>query len=199
MDLLRSASVPIVEIWDLNTSPLDMSVGFNHFDCGFEMGRFLIGRGRKRVGYVGASNTGPGLGAERLLGLEKSLDDAGLALVATEILKDTPRFYAGFYGTENLINRQQDLDTIYFQNDAMAIGGLFYCQAHGLRVPDDIGVAGWGGLEVASILPIRLTTTSVSTRTVGQRAAEALMARLRDEPSDDVHIVPTRLVPGSTV
>ena len=35
MEMLRSAGIPVVEIWDLNSSPLDMSVGINHFDSGF--------------------------------------------------------------------------------------------------------------------------------------------------------------------
>ena len=50
VDLLRSAAAPVVEIWDLTTSPIDMSVGFSHFDCGAEMGQFLLRRGRRRAG-----------------------------------------------------------------------------------------------------------------------------------------------------
>ena len=34
VELLRQAAMPVVEIWDLTTSPIDMSVGFSHHDCG---------------------------------------------------------------------------------------------------------------------------------------------------------------------
>ena len=50
VDLLRDAAIPVVEIWDLTTSPIDMAVGFSHVDCGMEMGRFLVSRGRRRAG-----------------------------------------------------------------------------------------------------------------------------------------------------
>lgn len=199
IELLRSHSVPVVEIWNLNTSPLDVSVGFNHFDCGHEMGRYIIGRGRKRIAYVGAEAGSASTAAVRLEGFDHALHSAGTELVTSEILIDRPGFYAGYYGTETVLNRVGGLDAIYYQDDAMAVGGLFYCRSRGLNVPGDIGIAGWGGMEVASVLPQRLTTTTVATQSLGKSAAEALMARIRSEPVRDVIVVPTRLVPGSTI
>jgi LacI family gluconate utilization system Gnt-I transcriptional repressor len=81
----------------------------------------------------------------------------------------------------------------------MAIGGLAFCQSRGLSVPEDIGIAGWGGMEAASILQKRLTTTVVPTTSIGKAAAEALVAKLKGEPVQTVTFVPTRLVPGETV
>lgn len=199
LDLIRSQSIPVVEIWNLNTSPIDISVGFNPHDSGFEMGRFMITRGRRRIAYVGAEANTPGTGALRLNGFEEALAIAGHPLSAREIVIDKPGFYAGYYGTELVLNRTADIDAVYYQDDAMAVGGLFYCQSKGLGVPGDIGIAGWGGMEVASVLPQRLTTTHVATEALGKAAAEALIARLREEPCDDVIVIPTRLVPGSTV
>lgn len=196
--LLRQAASPVVEIWDLAPSPIDMSVGFSHFDCGAEMAQFLIRRGRRRPGYVGALARADAMGAARLAGFETALASAGHPLIAREILHDAPGFYAGYYGLETLLSRQSGLDVVYFHNDEMAIGGLAYARARGLRTPEDIGVAGWGGMEAASILPRRLTTTSAPANAVGKAAAEALVARLKGEPGRKVIAVPTRLVPGET-
>lgn len=33
VELRHNAVMPVVEIWDLTTSPIDRSVGFSHFDC----------------------------------------------------------------------------------------------------------------------------------------------------------------------
>jgi LacI family transcriptional regulator, gluconate utilization system Gnt-I transcriptional repressor len=198
VDLLRSAASPVVEIWDLTTSPIDMSVGFSHFDCGAEMGQFLLRRGRRRAGFVGAQARADVMGAARLEGFCASLARAGHPLADHEVLHDTPSFYAGYYGLETLLKRRSDLDVIYFHNDEMAIGGMAYAQLRGLRVPEDIGIAGWGGMEAASILPRRLTTTVVPTTAIGKAAAEGLVARLRGEQVQDVTVVPTRLVPGET-
>ncbi len=199
LSMLRDYGIPVVEIWNLNTSPIDISVGFNHYDCGHEMGRYIVGRGYRKIAYVGAEASTPGMGMVRLSGFKQALAANNLDLAAQELLIDRPGFYAGFYGTETILNRTSNVDSIYYQEDTMAVGGLFYCQSKGLRVPEDIAIAGWGGMEVASVLPKRLTTTSVTTQALGKSAAEALVARIRGEPVQDVIVAPTRLVPGSTV
>lgn len=198
VDLLRQSGMPVVEIWDLTTSPIDMSVGFSHFDCGVEVAQFLIRRGRRRAGYVGALSRSDVMGQARLEGFETALARAGHPLSDREVLLDSPGFYAGYYGLETLLARGSAPDVVYFHNDEMAIGGLAYCAARGLRVPDDLGIVGWGGMEAASILPRRLTTTVVPTTQVGKLAAEALVARLKGTAGPDVTVVPTRLVPGET-
>ncbi|WP_337269202.1 LacI family DNA-binding transcriptional regulator [Oryzifoliimicrobium ureilyticus] len=196
--LLHAASIPVVEIWDLTTRPIDMAVGFSHVDCGAEMARHLLSRGRRKVGYVGALARSDVMGQARLEGCRDELARGGHPLVDAEMLHDAPGFYAGYYGLETLLSRKNDFDAVYFHNDEMAIGGLAFCQARGLRVPDDIGIAGWGGMEAASILEKRLTTTVVPTTSIGKAAAEALVAKLKGEPVQTVTFVPTRLVPGDT-
>lgn len=197
--LLRSMTVPVVEIWDLTTTPIDISVGFSHYDTGFEMGQFAAAKGRRRIGYVGALASLKSMGRSRLQGFEAALAAAGLHLIDTEILQDRPGFYAGYYGTETLLSRRPNLDAIYYHDDEMAIGGMAYCTTKGLRVPEDIGIMGWGGMEAASILPKRLTTTTVPTAGLGKAAAEALIGRLRGDAVRDVTLIPTKLVPGGTI
>jgi len=149
VELLKDAGIPIVEFWDLNTSPLDLSVGFNHFDSGYEMGRFTATKDRRKIAYLGAMRGRRSMGLERFDGFKSALEKAGTAIVVNEILNDVPGFYAGYYGTETLLNRDPDLDMIYYHDDTMAIGGLAYCERKGIHVPDDIGIAGWGGHEAA--------------------------------------------------
>lgn len=203
LEMLRHAGIPIVEIWDLNTRPLDMCVGFDHHDCGYEMGRFVAGKDRMRIGYVGAlegdSSEAGGMASTRLAGFTRALADCGSAIQGEEYLNDNASFYPGYYGTETLLSRHPNLDAIYYQNDAMATGGLFYCQSRGIRVPEDLGIAGWGGMEIAAILPKRLTTTRVAARKLGKLAAEGLLARIKGEPVQDVIEAPATLVPGATM
>lgn len=197
--MLKAQAIPVVEIWNLNTSPIDISVGFNHFDCGKEMATYILSKGRKNIAYIGADSNAPGMGSARLAGFESELNSSGITLSAKEILIDRPGFYAGFYGTETILNRTASIDAIYYQDDAMAIGGMFYCQSKDIEIPEEISIAGWGNMEVASILPKRLTTTIVGTQALGKSAADALMARIKGEQVKDVIIAPTRLAPGGTV
>ncbi|MEM9577825.1 MAG: LacI family DNA-binding transcriptional regulator [Pseudomonadota bacterium] len=198
-EMLRNAGLPVVEIWDLNSSPLDMSVGLDHFDSGFDMGRYLISLGYESVGYVGTSHDVANAATERLDGFCKAVEGAGGTVVKQLCLHDTATYYPGFYGTEQLLAGRRDIDCIYYQNDAMAFGGLQYCTARGLDVPRDIGIAGWGDLPIASVMRKRLTSCHVSHLKLGQKAAELMMARLTNEPVPNCVDIGFRLIPGSTV
>ena len=81
----------------------------------------------------------------------------------------------------------------------MAFGGLQYCDQRGMRVPEDIGIAGWGDLPVASVLKKRLTSMHVPHLKLGQAAAELMIARLSGEPVPNTRDIGYRLIPGSTV
>ncbi|MCV3271320.1 LacI family DNA-binding transcriptional regulator [Roseobacter sinensis] len=199
LDMLRNANVPVVEIWDLNSSPMDMSVGINHFDSGFEMGRFIVSRGYRKVGYVGTSHDTANAASARLDGFCKAVEGSGGSVARQLCLHDTATYYPGYYGTEQLLGSTRGIECIYYQNDAMAFGGLQFCDAKGMRVPDDIGVAGWGDLPVAAVMRRRLTSVHVPHLKLGQVAAEMMLARLSDEPVEACRDIGFRLIPGSTV
>ncbi|KMW60241.1 Ribose operon repressor [Candidatus Rhodobacter oscarellae] len=198
LEMLRNAGIPIVEIWDLNSSPLDISVGVNHYDCGFEMGRYLVGLGYRSLGYVGTSHDTANAATARLEGFTKAITDGGGSVARQFCLHDTASYYPGFYGTEQLLASGAAVDCIYYQNDAMAFGGLQYCEKLGLSVPADIGVAGWGDMPIASVLQQRLTSLHVSHLKLGQAAAEAMVARISGEPHPTARDTGFHLVPGST-
>jgi len=162
-------------------SPLDMSVGINHFDCGYEMGRFLISCGYRELGYVGTSHDTANAATARLEGFSKAVIDGGGHVQKQLCLHDTASFYPGFYGSEQLVSSGAKVECIFYQNDSMAFGGLQYFTQKGLDVPQDMGIAGWGDLPVTSVLEKRLTSVHVPHLKLGQAAAEMMIARLSGE------------------
>lgn len=198
IQMLRKATLPVVEIWDFNSSPLDMCVGLNHFDSGYSMGRYLAGCGYRRFGYVGTWHDTANAASARLSGYAKAVEDADGSLQRQLLLRDIPGFYTGFYGAEQLLAAHPDVEVIYFQNDNMAVGGLHYCQKRGMQIPKDIGIAGWGDLPIASIQPYRLTSTAVPLLRIGEMAAKLVLAQINGEPIQSTHNVGFNLVPGTT-
>ena len=81
----------------------------------------------------------------------------------------------------------------------MAFGGLQYVTSKGMKVPEDIGIAGWGDLPISSVMAKRLTSCRVPHLKLGQTAAEMMMARLSDEPTEPCKDIGFQLIPGSTV
>ncbi|MEM1236853.1 MAG: LacI family DNA-binding transcriptional regulator [Pseudomonadota bacterium] len=199
IEMLKGAGIPVVEIWDLNSSPLDISVGINHFDSGFDMGRYLTGCGYTRIGYVGTSHDTANAASTRLDGFCKAVEGSGGNVTRQLCLHDTATYYTGFYGTEQLLLSSPGVECIYYQNDAMAFGGLQYVSSKGMDVPGDIGIAGWGDLPIASVLQKRLTSCHVPHLKIGQVAAEMMLARLSGEPVQACRDIGFHLIPGTTV
>ncbi|GFE52380.1 LacI family transcriptional regulator [Roseobacter cerasinus] len=197
--LLRQADVPVVELWDLNTSPLDLSVGINHYDSGYAMGRFMVERGHRTMAYIGTHHDTAHSAKSRFQGWQSAIQDGGGTVEDTYVLKDTPGFYGGYYATEQMLSRTADLDAIYYQNDNMAAGGLMFAQSRGLSVPGDLGIAGWGDLPISAILPQRLTTMHVAHLKLGQKAADSILAAIKGKPVEEVTSIDFRFVPGETI
>lgn len=197
--MLRNAGIPVVEIWDLNSSPLDVCVGLRHFDSGYEMGRYLIECGYRRLGYVGTSHDTANAATDRLDGFSKAVEVGGGRVQRQFCLHDAASFYPGYYGTEQLLAADPTIQCIFYQNDSMAFGGLQYCARNGLNVPRDIGIAGWGDLPIASVLGKRLTSIHVPHIKLGQSAAGALVGRLKGEATPPAVDIGFRLIPGATV
>ena len=81
----------------------------------------------------------------------------------------------------------------------MAFGGLQYCEGRDLNVSGDIGIAGWGDLQIAQVLKKRLTSMHVFHLKLGQKAAEMMIGRPFGEAVCPCHDIGFQLIFGMTV
>ncbi|QDL94245.1 LacI family DNA-binding transcriptional regulator (plasmid) [Paroceanicella profunda] len=195
--MLGAGGVPVVEVMDVDTPPVDMAVGISHRAAGAAMARHLIGRGYRRFGYVGHDLGADERAAQRRDGFRHALATAGLP-EAQECLSGTPSSVgAGRAALAQLLERARP-EAVFFSNDDMATGGVFHCLAAGISLPGDLAIAGFNGLEIGQQLPQPLTTIGSRRRDIGRRAADMILARLAGETPDPVADVGFTLIPGAT-
>ena len=60
----------------------------------------------------------------------------------------------------------------------MALGVIKYCYLNCIRIPEDIGIAGYDDIEQGEMLPIPLTTVHQKKHTLGAKAAEVLYGEI---------------------
>ena len=79
--------------------------------------------------------------------------------------------------------------------------GINEIHERGLRIPDDISIAGYDGLTFARILEPRLTTLCQDTETIGRLAAQKLIDLIENPKTTiiDKFTVDGRLFPGASV
>src|SRR4029077_15925253 len=95
-----------------------------------------------------------------------------------------------------MLNRWPDVDAVFFAADSAAFGALMECQRRGLRVPQDIAIAGFGDYEISSICHPRITTINVDCYGIGKQAAARLLAALQNgnETTGDITLTEYRVV-----
>jgi LacI family transcriptional regulator len=85
-------------------------------------------------------------------------------------------------------------DAIFSGDDEAAVGALAALAARGVRVPDDVSVAGFDDQRLAAILQPPLTTVRAPTQQVGEEAARQLIKLIRTGSADPLTLLPTELV-----
>jgi LacI family transcriptional regulator, gluconate utilization system Gnt-I transcriptional repressor len=174
--LLAGWEQPIMEVMELGEA-LDLNVGLDHRAAGAGMASHLLARGHRAIVYVGACLDRDYRAGMRLEGHRRVLEAHGLATSLVE-LDRLGSLDAGAEGLERVLATHPEASAIHFANDDLAVGALLHAQRRGLRVPDDIAIAGFNGLPLGQHVTPRLTTIVSPRETMGRRAAEQVLRRL---------------------
>lgn len=176
--VLLNANVPVVEIWDLTPTPLDMLVGFSHEKVGQATAEYLLRKGYRKPGLLWAVDQ---RAMQRKHGLCETLANRGIAPPVCVEVALPARFISGRTGAAQLLDAGT-FDAIVCSSDTLAQGAITEVQSRGLRVPQDVAVIGFGDLEFAAVNQPAITTVSVDRLVIGQRAATMLADRIEEKP-----------------
>jgi DNA-binding LacI/PurR family transcriptional regulator len=151
-----------------------------------EATRHLLELGHRRIAYLGQIHK-VGL-APRLNGYRAALAQAGIELhpdwlFNTQIPDNYYRQERTMVETGRLNMarwlqngwQETGCTAILTQNDLTAIGVIQALTEAGLRVPQDVSVIGFDGVERYGISPIALTTVKVPLKEIGERTVENLL------------------------
>jgi LacI family transcriptional regulator, gluconate utilization system Gnt-I transcriptional repressor len=175
--MLAQAGVPVVEVMDIDGPVIDSAVGISHKRAGRQMAEAILSAGYRNIAFLGTMMPDDHRAKKRLEGFEEALAKAGLALADREFYSGGSALLKGREMTEAVLNRTPQVDFLYYSNDMIGAGGLLYCLAQGLDVPNKIGLAGFNGVELLDGLPRRLATMDACRRDIGRRAAQIIAAQ----------------------
>lgn len=170
--LLKHANIPVIQLMDLDGTPIDFNVGLSHGEAGADMARALVAAGRRRFGYIGSALDRDLRAGKRKAGFEHVLHGHGLHVVEQRIDAAFSSIALGKQLTIAMLAAVPDLDCIYYSNDDMASGGLFACMELGVAVPEKILIAGFNGLDLVNSLPAPIATSRSPRRAMGEIAAQ---------------------------
>jgi DNA-binding LacI/PurR family transcriptional regulator len=169
---LEQPRLPVVTVdWPGASGPcalLDLE------DAGFQATRHLLEHGHRRTALVTVDADAPNV---RLVeeGYYRALREAGQAL-DPEMVVRVPGWGipAGQAGAQQLLALAQRPTAIFGIADTLALGVLAELKTAGLRVPEDVALAGFNDIPAAGLLDPALTTVSAPVRELGAEAMRML-------------------------
>jgi LacI family transcriptional regulator len=154
-------------------------VGVDHREGAREIVRYLARLGHRVIGCIAAPEI-LGVGDQRYAGYAEVaaplIEDQGLE-PSTYVARGAFSFEAGVEAARLLLSQDPRPTAIFASNDQQAIGAIRHCQSVGLTVPDDISVAGFDDIPLASLISPRLTTVRQPIDLIGARAVEYVLDR----------------------
>lgn len=173
---------PVVVIGEVEQDLVD-HVALDSVAAAREMTEHLLGLGHERIAVIGAP--GPtfdtATARARTTGYHQALDAAGIArdprleLVADDWVQDD-----GGRAILRALDAGVEIDAVFAYTDSMAVGVLSALSSRGIRVPDDLSVAGFDDVASGRFSSPPLTTVSFDKRAFAEVTLSLLAERIAD-------------------
>lgn len=170
-----------------------VSIGCDNYRGGQMVAEHMLERGCRRLAFLGDASSHYPEFFGRYRGYVDALQHAGVEVdaVLQENAESTER--SGYEAMRNLIMREAGFDAVFAASDLIAIGAMRALSDHGLRVPEDVALAGFDDIATASFINPPLTTVLQDTKQAGEVLVDSLLGLIRGEPVDS-EVLPVKLV-----
>jgi LacI family gluconate utilization system Gnt-I transcriptional repressor len=178
--ILRGIGCPVVQVLETGPDPIDMMIGCSQVDGARAAVRHLVGQGYRRIGFLGARMDPRS--QRRLAGYRQEVEAAGLPGPARVLtVQHASSVTLGRRLMADLLALHPDVDAVFCNNDDIALGALFECIRRGIRVPAQMGIAGFNDLDMAEGAEPGLTSVRTHRYTMGLEAVRMIEAALAGE------------------
>ncbi|MDP8078667.1 gluconate operon transcriptional repressor GntR [Phocoenobacter skyensis] len=185
LKMLKVANIPIIEIMECSEIGSYQAIGFDNVAAAQSMTETMINRGHKQIVYFSARMDKRT--QLKMQGYTKAMQKHGLTphCITTE---ESSSFSLGAKQLHQTLGKYPDTNGIFCTNDDLAIGALFECQRLGIKVPEQIAIAGFHGHNVGQSMTPQLATVITPRLEIGKVAATQLLERLNNQPQQS-HII----------
>lgn len=161
---------------------------------------FIYERGHRRIAYIYGDNTA--VTQNRVASYYRALEEKGIDSPDSYVRASHYRNPEEAYEiTMDLLDLRNLPTCIIYPDDYSCIGGLNAIKERGFRIPEDISVAGYDGVNISQILEPRLTTVRQDTSEIGRVAAEKLITLIENPKTTLIEkiVVEGQLLEGGSV
>ena len=192
---LLASDVPVVG-FDLPIAKYNISS--NNKEAVASMVDYLVSLGHKQICYVAPKDFG--VARVRKEGFLEGIKcnnipfDERMIVVAPFYSSESAKI-----ATDKALSSGIEPTAIMYPDDYTAISAIRYLRSLGKKVPLNISITGFDGVEVASVMRPEITTSSQDFKNIGIEAAKLLLKQINKEEIKEPHVVvKTTLLKGES-
>ena len=159
----------------------------------------LLKLGHRNIGILGGYMEKSHAAHTRYKGCEKAFAEQGMKLEPGRQYRSA--FFSmeeGYHAMEQLFEQMPDLTAVFAMADVLAVGAIRAIRDRGLRVPEDVSVMGFDGIELGNYLSPRLTTVRQARERIADRSLEILLSDIAGERPAVHELLPFDIVEGES-
>ena len=159
----------------------------------------LVEHGHTKIGVIGGDPETSTASKERLTGCKRAFARNGIEFDEfRQYEKSHFSLEGGYSAAGKLFRKMPDVTAIYGMSDVTAIGAIRAAADRGIRVPDDLSIVGFDGIDPADYIIPRLTTVRQNREAIAARSIEILIDMISGGSA--VHeVIPFILIPGNSI
>lgn len=162
---------------------------------------YLLGRGHRRIGFVGGDREIEGYtwrtSELRLEGFRRRLQQQGIEPCVADIAPNAASPEEAHRQAQALLDSSTPPTAIFAASDSLALGVLRAARERNVHVPGQLAVLGFDDLDFSEF--VGLSTISQSLEMSGRQAVELLLATMADPQPLTRHVqTPLRIVVRNT-
>ncbi|WP_025989372.1 substrate-binding domain-containing protein, partial [Xanthomonas phaseoli] len=189
---LDARGIPVVAVASGAPMAQISSVRIDDYQAARAIVDHLIELGHRRIALIkGDPKHTPS--ALRANGYLDSLHAAGVSVAEGLIAEGLFTYHSGLLAARGLLAQPQPPTAIFCSNDDMAAAAVAVAHGLGLRVPEDVSIAGFDDTPVATTIWPELTTVHQPVTAMGRAAvsllADAVRQRRKGDTAPGVHQV----------
>lgn len=154
------------------------------FSGGYNATRHLIEQGYKKVAHFSGPLHIPTY-RDRFEGYSKALSDNDIEYSDTLVYENTINREKGSDVMNGILNSKTVVDAVFAASDMSALGALLMLKEKKIKVPDEIGVAGYVNEPFSEFIEPSLTSTEQFGEEMGQSAAKLIIDEIMTESSEN--------------
>lgn len=161
---------------------------------------YLIENGHKDIAFIHGQKGSTGVTQKRVQGFYDAMEEANIEVQEKWVAEGEYYTWEPAYEAVKKILMMDHVPTaIIMPDDYAALAAYRAVSELNKRIPEDISVVGFDGIEISQVMTPRLSTVKQNTQMIGQLAARKIVSLVEDNAKEEIIYVPSKLLEGKSV